>query len=232
MTDHADADRPVVVFDALGTLVDQAGSLRREVSAATGWGERATDAVVTAWLDRVANREREVNAGETAFIPSHTLDLEVLERLSVDMGLPASSIASLASAAQRMEPWPDAIEGLARLAADVTVMGLSNASRRVLTGLNSSSGMRWHQVLSAEDAGAHKPDLAIYRLTLAAAPAGAHPPHLVAAHAWDLRAAAEAGLHTAYVPRPTGDPPTGDDAFDLYAEDPTKLHAMLSGHRA
>lgn len=228
MANHVDTDRPVIVFDVLGTLVNQAGSLRREVGTVTNWDEAVTGRVVTAWLDHVANRECEINAGDAAFVPSHVLDTEALEWLSAEVGLPASAIPSLASAAQRMEPWHDAVEGLTQLPTDATVIGLSNASRQVLTGLSSNSGMRWHQVLSAEDAGTYKPDPAIYQLALSAAPVGARPPYLVAAHAWDLRAAAEAGLRTAYVPRPAGDPPTGDDTFDLYAEDLTQLHAMVS----
>jgi 2-haloacid dehalogenase len=52
-------------------------------------------------------------------------------------------------------------------------------------------------------------------------------PVMVAAHAWDLRAAADVGLRTAYVPRPGGDPPRDDDAFDLVAADLADLHAQL-----
>ncbi|MGV9893954.1 hypothetical protein [Streptomyces tendae] len=33
-------------------------------------------------------------------------------------------------------------------------------------------------------------------------------------HAWDLRGARAAGMRTAYVGRPVGDPPTPTDAFD------------------
>lgn len=40
---------------------------------------------------------------------------------------------------------------------------------------------------------------------------------MVAAHAWDLRGAREAGLRTAYVARPVGDPPASSDRFDLHA---------------
>ncbi len=223
-----DDDRPVIVFDVLGTLVDQAGSLRRHVSAATGGDLSAANRVVTSWLDHVARREHDIIAGRTSFAPSHELDSEALARLAADGEFPAEAIPPLASAAQHLEPWPDAVEGLTRLADDVTVMGLSNASRRVLTGLSGNSGMRWHQVLSAEDVHTYKPDPAIYRLALSAAPKGAPPPYMAAAHAWDLRAAAKAGLRTAYVPRPNGDPPADDDAFDLYAEDLAHLRALLS----
>lgn len=226
MSSHS-ADRPVIVFDVLGTLVDQEGSLRRQVIAVTGWGETAADRVVASWLDHVAEQERAITNGDAAFAPSHILDAIALERLVADEVLPAEAIRPLISAAERLEPWPDTVEGLTQLATDVTVMGLSNASRRVLTGLSGSSGMRWHQVLSAEDALMYKPSTEIYQVALSAGPMDSGAPYMVAAHAWDLRAAAAAGMRTAYVPRPNGDPPTNSDAFDLYAEDLIDLHAQL-----
>lgn len=226
MSSHS-ADRPVIVFDVLGTLVDQEGSLRKQVSAVTGWGEVAANRVVGSWLDHVAEQERAITNGDAAFAPSHILDAVALERLAADEVLPAEAIRPLFSAAQRLEPWSDTVEGLTKLATDVTVVGLSNASRRVLTGLSSSSGMRWHQVLSAEDAQTYKPNAEIYQVALSATPMASGAPYMVAAHAWDLRAAAAAGMRTAYVPRPNGDPPADSDAFDLCAEDLIDLHAKL-----
>ena len=228
MSDLVDIHRPVLMFDVLGTLVDQAGSLRREVGAVTGWDDTAAGSVVTAWLTHVAHREREINAGDSAFVPSHALDAQALEQLSAEIGLPSSAIPQLTSAACRLTPWPGAVEGIRRLAADFTVMGLSNASHHVLAGLSESSGLGWHRAISAEDARAYKPDPALYRRAMSMAPTRPRPTYLVAAHAWDLRAAAAAGLRTAYVPRPAGDPPARDDAFDLYAEDLTELYDMVS----
>lgn len=221
------ANRPVAVFDVLGTLVDQAGSLAREVAAAAGLDEAAAAATVRAWLDHVAEQERAVLDGRRAFAPSHELDAEALHRLADEGLLARGHVDRLADASQRLRPWPDTLAGLDRLAPDVTVLGLSNAGRRVLTGLSGASGMRWHQVLSAEDAGTYKPDPAVYELALRSAPADAGPPFMVAAHAWDLRAAQAAGMRTAYVPRPDGDPPGPGDAFDLYAADLADLHALL-----
>lgn len=226
-TNTQDRERPVVVFDVLGTLVDQAGSLRRQTSAIVGCDASASGRVVRLWLAQVAERERQIIAGDSAFVPSHALDAQSLEDLAANGELPTHAVRPLSTAAQRMEPWPDTVDGLTRLSADATVAGLSNASHKVLTELSHHSGMRWHQIFSADDARTYKPDPAIYRLALSAAPIGAPPPYLVAAHAWDLRAAAKAGLRTAYVPRPDGDPPTPDDTFDLYAEDLQHLHAML-----
>lgn len=218
---------PIVVFDVLGTLVDQFGSLARRVSDVAGIDEQAAEDVVRRWLDHVAIEERAIIEHRRAFAASHELDAEALNSLTSEGLLPNGSAAELADAAERLQPWPDTVAGLELLAADVTVVGLSNASRRTLTGLSSNCGLRWHQLLSAEDAGTYKPEPAIYELAMSSAPASSGAPFLAAAHAWDLRAAAAVGMRTAYVPRPNGDPPRPDDTFDLHVTSISDLHRQL-----
>lgn len=50
---------------------------------------------------------------------------------------------------------------------------------------------------------------------------------MVAAHAWDLRGAAAAGMRTAYVERPNGDPPSAEDSFDFTATSLAELADLL-----
>jgi 2-haloacid dehalogenase len=76
------------------------------------------------------------------------------------------------------------------------------------------AGLRRHQALSAEAAPACKPAPEVYRLALDSAGCPPERVLMVAAHAWDLRGARAAGMRTAYVHRPVGDPPTGSDDFD------------------
>ena len=51
---------------------------------------------------------------------------------------------------------------------------------------------------------------------------------MVAAHAWDLRAAASHGLRTAFVARPGADRPRHDDHFDLSVPDLRALADALT----
>ncbi|HWV78048.1 MAG TPA: HAD-IA family hydrolase [Isoptericola sp.] len=229
--------RTVLVFDVLGTLVDQVGSLEARVRQHAGLGAGAARDAVATWLDRVAEREGAVVEGRRGFAPSGALDREVLAGLAAEGVLPASAVDRLATAAERLRPWPDSVAGLAALAGDFTVLGLSNADRRTLAALRADAGLAWHEALSAQDVGTYKPAPDLYAAAVAAAaavagratattgPAG--PPVMVAAHAWDLRAAAAAGMRTAYVPRPRGDAPRADDAFDLHAADLADLRARL-----
>jgi 2-haloacid dehalogenase len=50
---------------------------------------------------------------------------------------------------------------------------------------------------------------------------------MVAAHAWDLRAAAGFGLRTAFIQRAGEDEPEPSDAFDLEVPDLAALAARL-----
>lgn len=219
--------RPTVVFDVLGTLVDQTGSMERRVAAVAGINSDAAAEVAHRWLRHVSDEERAIVEGRRAFAPSDELDREALALLVRERLLPADGADRLADASEWLQPWPDTVAGLDLLSADVTVLGLSNASRRVLAGISSHAGLRWHQLLSSEDAGTYKPAPAIYELAMNSAPSGSGAPFMVAAHAWDLRAAAAAGMRTAYVPRADGDPPGPGDTFDLQATTLLDLHAQL-----
>lgn len=216
-----------MVFDVLGTLVDQVGSLRDEVAASAGLDLAEAAPVVDAWLGHVARQERAIVDGTRPFVPGHELDREALSWLADGGLLPHAAVEPLSSASERLRPWPDTVAALDQLSRDVTVMGLSNADRRTLAGLSGHRGLRWHQVLSAQDAGTYKPAAALYATAVAAAPSDAGTPVMVAAHAWDLRAAAAAGMRTAYVPRPGGDAPAPADSFDIEAEDLRDLHRRL-----
>ncbi|MGI5188192.1 haloacid dehalogenase type II [Promicromonospora sp. CA-289599] len=219
--------RPTLVFDVLGTLVDQTGSMERRVTAVAGIDSGAAAEVARRWLGHVAEQERSIVEGRRAFVPSHELDGEALGALVREDLLRPDAAARLADASEWLQPWPDSVAGLDLLAADFSVLGVSNASRRVLAGISTKAGMRWHQVLSSQDARTYKPDPAIYALAIDSAPTGSGTPVMVAAHAWDLRAAAKAGMRTAYVPRPDGDPPGPDDTFDLRATNLLDLHGQL-----
>ncbi|MEU5743584.1 haloacid dehalogenase type II [Streptomyces tendae] len=206
----------VVVCDVLGTMVDEPGGLRTALrEAVPGADEASVDRWLTVWQEHVEHEIRRVNSGERPYADSGVLDREAAERVAGDAGLTdADAVARLAGAGRRLEPWDDSVSGLARLAERFPVVGLSNASRATLLRLNEYAGLRWHQALSAEDARVYKPSPEVYRLALTAAGCPAERVLMVAAHAWDLRGARAAGMRTAYVGRPVGDPPTPTDAFD------------------
>lgn len=220
-----------LVFDVLGTLVDEPTGIRAGIrELAPTLDEPTTEQLLTLWQEHIDSASRRVLDGSRPYATSEVLDREAARIVAEAAGAEdPAAVAALALAGRRLPPWPDTFAGLALLAERFPLIGLSNASRSALLGLNAHAGLRWHQVLSAEEARTYKPDPAVYRLAVTAS--GVPPERLlmVAAHAWDLRGAQAIGLRTAYVARPVGDPPAPSDRFDLYADDLTDLAGQLAG---
>jgi 2-haloacid dehalogenase len=209
----------VVVFDVLGTMVDQPGGLRaamREVVPASEEASRevSADRLLSVWQEHVEREQRRIAENVRPYANSEAIEREAAERVANRVGLTdAASLHRLATAGRRIKPWHDSLDGLARLARRFPVLALSDASRTTLLRLNAHAGLRWHQTLSAEDARAYKPAPEVYQLALDAAGSPPERVLMVAAHAWDLRGAQAMGMRTAHVQRPVGDPPRKTDSF-------------------
>ncbi|QES39728.1 haloacid dehalogenase type II [Streptomyces venezuelae] len=234
-----------VVFDVLGTLVDEPAGIHAGIGAfAPSLDDFEVERLLSLWQTHVEREQQRIVGGARPYAAGDVLDLEaarlVADAVKVDDAVrvedgvkvdDAHAVAALARTGRKLPPWPDTVAGLARLAERFPLLALSNASRSALLDLNAYAGLRWHQALSAEDARTYKPDPAVYRLAVTVS---GRPPErllMVAAHAWDLRAAQSLGLRTAYVARPVGDPPAPSDAFDLYADDLPDLIEKLDRRR-
>jgi 2-haloacid dehalogenase len=222
-----------IVFDVLGTLVDEPAGIRagiRELDPTLD--DMRVEQLLALWQQHIDREQRCILDGAQPYRASDVLDLEAARLVADAVGVDdPTAIATLALSGRRLPPWPDTVAGLARLAERFPTIGLSNASRTALLGLNAHAGLRWHQALSAKDARTYKPDPAVYQLAVTVS---GRPPErllMVAAHAWDLRGAQSVGLRTAYVARPVGDPPTSADGFDLHAADLADLADQLAHGR-
>jgi 2-haloacid dehalogenase len=209
-----------IVFDVLGTLVDEPTGLRAGIrELAPALDDSGIERLLSLWQRCIDREQRRILDGARPYVTTELLDQEAARLVADAAGVDdPAAVAALALSGRRLPPWPDTVAGLARLAERFPLIGLSNASRTALLELNAHAGLRWHQALSAEDARTYKPDPAVYELAVAVS---GRPPErllMVAAHAWDLRGAQRLGLRTAYVARPVGDPPAPADRFDLYAD--------------
>ncbi|MGH1564782.1 haloacid dehalogenase type II [Mumia sp. DW29H23] len=214
MTGLRDID--VIVFDVLGTLVDEPSGLRAGIREAVPDAKAPeVEELLATWQRRVEGEQRRIADGHRAYVSSEALDAEAAEEVAARAGISDPEVVSqLATAGQRLPTWEDSVAGLERLGRLLPVVGLSNASRAALLRLDAHAGLRWHLALSSESAGAYKPAPEVYRLALDAAGCPPDRVLMVAAHAWDLRGAQACGMRTAYVRRPVGDPPTPADVFD------------------
>ena len=208
-------DIEAVVFDVLGTLVDEPGGLRAAIRDALPASDDASVDELLACGSTIEIEQQRIGQGHRAYVHTEVIDAEAAQRVADHAGLTdPAAIARLATAGRRLPPWDDSVAGLDRLARHFPVLGLSNAGRTALLRLTAHAGLRWHQALSAEAVQAYKPAPEVYQLAIDTAGCPPERMLMVAAHAWDLRAAQARGMRTAYVQRPVGDPPTSSDAFD------------------
>ena len=193
----------VLAFDVVGTVVDWHGSVVREVAAL--YPQVDADALALAWRAGYQPAMQAVRSGGRGFVRLDVLHREILDGL-----LPRFGLAHLDEAQRdhlnrvwhRLDPWPDAVAGIARLKRRFTVVPLSNGNIGLLTAMAKRAGLPWDAVLSAEVFAAYKPDARTYR---GVAEVFGVPPQavmMVAAHQDDLDAARAHGLQTAYVERP------------------------------
>lgn len=210
------------LFDVFGTVVDWRTSVSRDLAAfAASRGLAPLDWLqfTVDWRKLYQPSMEEVRSGRRPFTILDVLHREslvrLLERYRVT-GLSEADIDHMSRAWHRLEPWPDVIEGLARLKRRRIIAPCSNGNIALMVNLAKRAGLPWDCILGAETARAYKPLPEAY---LAACRQLGLPPAqvmMVAAHNGDLKAAKAQGLATAFVPRPLEHGPgqTSDLAAD------------------
>lgn len=197
----------VVAFDVFGTLVDWRSSITADLARV---GSRAGidadwPAVADAWRARYRPTLEQVLLGNRPFQTLDVLHAAMLEDVidTFDLrSLSPDDQAELVLSWHRLRPWPDSVPGLAAMRQRYILTPLSNGGVGLLTRLAKSAGLPFDCILSAELAGSYKPDPRVYHLP--SGYFGLRPDQvlMVACHPSDLAGARQAGLRTAYVPRP------------------------------
>ncbi len=201
-------DVQALVFDTYGTVVDWRSSVLAELEAfgadrrlSVDWAQFLED-----WKSFYRPGMDKVNLGEWQWtsveaIYRRGLD-EVLARHGVG-GVSEEERSHLTHAWWRLRPWPDVVAGLTRLRARYVVSPLSNASFAGMVHLAKFARLPWDCIITAENAGCYKPRPEVYQTAVRLLGLAPRDVMMVAAHNYDLRAAHEQGLRTAFVPRPT-----------------------------
>jgi 2-haloacid dehalogenase len=227
-----------LTFDVFGTVVDWRGGIAREgraLGAARGLDVDWT-AFADAWRGLYQPTMERVRSGELPWTRLDALHRMSLDRLLVQFritGLSDADVDHLNRAWHRLDPWPDAVEGLTRLRRRFILATLSNGNVALLVNMARRAGLPWDAVLGAEVARHYKPQREAYLTT--ADLLGLRPEQcmMVAAHNSDLVAARGCGFRTAFVPRPTEYGPAqrtdqrAEHDFDVVADDFRDLAARL-----
>jgi 2-haloacid dehalogenase len=227
-----------IVFDTFGTIVDWRGSL---ILALNDFGqERGLGAP---W-ERIADRWRasyqpnldRVRRGELPWTILDELHRVALVELLPEFGIPSlpeKDIRCLTSCWHRLSPWPDAVEGLRRLKRKYVIGPLSNGNLSLLVNLAKFAELPWDVIFGADLFRHYKPDPETYLGVCDFLGLQPEQVMLGAAHNYDLKAARELGLRTAFVPRPLehGEGQTtdlsADQSWDIIAADLVDLADRL-----
>jgi 2-haloacid dehalogenase len=204
-TEDLKASIKVCMFDQYGTVVDMQSGLTEAAApflAAKGW-QGSPNSFVTWWrrahfensmIDALLHREhtsyREIGHRSVAF---------VLERA----GIPSTvdEVRTLVARIERLRPFPEVPEALARLQTDYPLVVLSNGDPDMLETAKRYHGIPFDRVISVAVANAFKPHPATY--TKAAEIVGVRMDEVlfVANHAFDCIGAKSAGMRTVFINR-------------------------------
>ncbi len=233
-TDAQNKPTPGVIralaFDVQGTCVDfyqpilhMGEAVNRAKGLDIDWAALSSE-----WRDLYRAALDQVIAGQRPWLRVDLIYREALDVLLERRGLSGSFTPAerdeLNQIWTRLDPWPDTVEGLARLRRRFITSTLSNAGMAAVIAVIKHAGLAFDAVLTAELAQSYKPAPAVYQLAVDYL--GYRPEEIlmVACHKYDLKAARAFGMRTAFVARPlefgpSAKPDTAPETwFDLYAD--------------
>ena len=195
----------VCMFDQYGTVVDMQKGLTEAVTPylkGKGWNGRP-DAFVTWWrrthfensmIDALLHREhtpyREIGHRALAY---------TLERAGIAHTM--DEVRFLVAQIEKLKPFADVPEALARLKTRYRIAVLSNGDPDMLVAARRFHGIAFDAVISVAAANSFKPHVATYAKAAEIVGVGMDEVLFVANHAFDCVGAKSAGMHTAFIDR-------------------------------
>lgn len=219
------------MFDLYGTVVDIQGGLTQAIKPylkAKGWtGDPSR--MVTWW-----RRTHFENSMIDALLHRVHVPYREIGRISLTYtleraGIPHTQeeVRKLVAEIERLPPFPDVVEALARLKRKYRLVILSNGDPDMLEAIRPHLGIEFDRIISVAEAGCFKPHAAAYRT--AAEIVAARPEQIlfVANHAFDCVGAKAFGMRVAFVDR--RERPFGDWPYqpDLVVSDLAELAEKL-----
>jgi 2-haloacid dehalogenase len=221
-----------LVFDVIGTLVDDDSAWAASAArVAAGSGVDDDQRLLAAWAETLDRHMGAVISGEVPWRSHRRLVTdsarEAVASLGGDPG--SDAVRAVSHLDDEYVAWPEVSAATTRLRRDRLVTAVSNGDVDALARLANRNAISWDMALSTGAASTFKPNPAAYRYAIETLGIDPSRTLFVAAHPWDLRAAAKHGFWTAYIARPGAKRPTQDDRFDLACDDLTELVDVLVG---
>jgi 2-haloacid dehalogenase len=193
----------VLAFDVFGTVVDWHGSVVAEALKLQPDVDAA--AFARAWRRGYRPAINQVMLRPYQRKTLDALHREILAQVAPEFfgsALPEQALDALNGVWHRLNPWEDAVAGIARLRQKYRVCTLSNADLPMLVNMARWCGIEWDCVFSAAQFNAYKPDPRVYAGVPELFGLAPEQVALVATHASDLEGARRCGLKTIYIERP------------------------------
>ncbi|GAB14812.1 putative epoxide hydrolase [Arthrobacter globiformis NBRC 12137] len=218
-------------FDVFGTVVDWRSGIARASEGFLSKHGLDVDPYDFAdeWRALYEPSMQAVRAGERPWVPLTVLNREnletVLSRHGADFaGITNTELVDLNRGWERLDPWPDAVEGMRRLKKRFPIGPLSNGDIAGMLNLGRFAALPWDVITGAEITKSYKPVLGTYLGSARAV--GLEPAQvaMVAAHNQDMQAAQAAGLRSIFILRPHEHGPqqatdlTATGKYDIVAE--------------
>jgi len=211
-------DVKICMFDLYGTVVDMQTGLTRAVTPylkAKGWlGDPSR---LVTWWRRTHFENSMINALlDRGHIPYREIGRISLSYTLERAGVPHTQeeVGRLIAEIERLEPFPDVVEALARLKRKYRLVILSNGDPDMLEAIKPYLGIAFDRIISVAEAGCFKPHAATYRKAVEIMAARPEETLFVANHVFDCVGAKAFGMRTAFVnrrKRPFGDWPYRPD---------------------
>ena len=198
-------DTEICMFDLYGTVVDMQGGLTQLVTPylkGKGWAGDPSR-LVTWW-----RRTHFENSMIDALLHSAHTPYREIGHISLAYTLQRAGIAhtleevkQLVAGIERLQPFPDAVEALARLKRKRRIAILSNGDPDMLAAIRPHLGIDFDRVISVAEAGSFKPHVATYRKAAEIMGVPLETILFVANHAFDCVGAKAAGMRSAFIDR-------------------------------
>lgn len=125
------------------------------------------------------------------------VEYETLVRQAAEnVGLPLSAPLALEANWPTLEPWPEATDALRRLQGRTKLAIVTNCSERLGRQAAKIVPVQWDAIVTAEEAGAYKPDPRPYQLALTKLGVEPRDAAFVAGSSYDMFGTAALGLRT------------------------------------